>query len=406
MYKYIIALGLLLLASACGTAPDRVIGVAMEEGVSDNVTDSSEVIYVTDAIGKPTKTMQDIIESVRLVKLETAEEALVGFGCDIIVSSQNIFIKNPNRTVLIFDRNGKFVRKIGRGQGADEVAFCRCLFFDEKAQTLFVNDGAQFKILKFNAEGEHISNIYYEGLGIEDFVVDGNKVYFVRTGSPFGDNILKVCVADSLFNVQDTFCIGKTDFRQNLRYYLNPTDDGININKVKNKNVYCFKDGGVCRKYVLNNDLPDVEFKTSNKAKTLQELQEEQRSMYSGLDNVYTGNLLESHDFMYMCFVGCADLKAINVFKNKKTGEVFSTGLLRGSFANYLRPEVVVDYKNNMFANVLYLEYFYGSEEFPDYIWNGNNLNGLISDDDMEILKSSKPDDNPIIVLFKLKSNI
>lgn len=81
-------------------------------------------------------------------------------------------------------------------------------------------------------------------------------------------------------------------------------------------------------------------------------------------------------------------------------------GLIIGSFANYLRPEVVVDYKNNMFANVLYLEYFYGSEEFPDYIWNGNNLNGLISDDDMEILKSSKPDDNPIIVLFKLKSEI
>ena len=35
-----------------------------------------------------------------------------------------------------------------------------------------------------------------------------------------------------------------------------------------------------------------------------------------------------------------------------------------------------------------------------------NNPNNLLSAKDIEILKNAKPDDNPIIVIYKLKDNL
>lgn len=64
----------------------------------------------------------------------------------------------------------------------------------------------------------------------------------------------------------------------------------------------------------------------------------------------------------------------------------------------------VHDYNSNCLNGVIMPEEFlYDKSEDA---WDGSNPNNLISDEDMAKLKAVKPDDNPIIVLFKLKDDI
>ena len=44
--------------------------------------------------------------------------------------------------------------------------------------------------------------------------------------------------------------------------------------------------------------------------------------------------------------------------------------------------------------------------EKSEWNWNGINPNNLLSDEDMVTLKNAKEDDNPIIVIYKLKTDI
>lgn len=409
MNKFFFVYTAALLLAACGSQPSQHKSeFPMEEAVSEDVKDKTEEIYVTDAINNPTKYYEDIIESVKLIKLETNENALVQIPCNIATSANYMYIYYEGRDeVFIFDKQGKYVNKISNGQGPNEIAVCESIYYEEKSQTLFVYDYMQQKVLKCKPNGEHISNIYVGNIGMRDFIVDGDKVIYVKSGVPWGDGIYKVCITDTSFKNIDTIYLGKTDFRRSVNKYLNSTDNEIIISKPCNKNVYGFKDGKVFRKYVINNGFKNPKVSSVKKGTKPQELMDERKEMFEGVDNVFDGDFLESKECQYMKFSLCQG-GYLNVFRNKKTSEVISPKIKRKSFANYIHPEIVYDYENNVFAGILYTELFYydKNNDQLDHWWDGSNMNGLLSDEDVEMLKNASPDDNPIIVLFKLKNNI
>ena len=94
-------------------------------------------------------------------------------------------------------------------------------------------------------------------------------------------------------------------------------------------------------------------------------------------------------------------LRAVSVYYDKSNGKVWSYKTKSHSFANKLMPRGVYDYNTNVFFSILRPEFFCKTD--TDYSWDGTNMDGKISDEDMEKLRSIKPDDNPVIVLYKLK---
>src|SRR5690606_33642192 len=69
--------------------------------------------------------VQDVIDSIRYVMLETTDECLIGNISELYVDGQFIFIVDNTifESVFVFDESGHFLNKIGRlGRGPAEYA--------------------------------------------------------------------------------------------------------------------------------------------------------------------------------------------------------------------------------------------------------------------------------------------
>ena len=96
----------------------------------------------------------------------------------------------------------------------------------------------------------------------------------------------------------------------------------------------------------------------------------------------------------------------MDLFTNKKTGKSVCRKDKPHSVVGYFDIETVLTNGNNWFVGIIRPENLTSDAVLEEYRWDGSNPNNLISDEDMAKLKAVKPDDNPIIVLFKLKDDI
>ena len=80
-----------------------------------------ETIHVDISSKAGTIPFEDVFDSMRLVPLETTPESLLGIIGRIIIHKNDIYILNKQaQSILVFDGNGKFLRKIhkvGGGEG-------------------------------------------------------------------------------------------------------------------------------------------------------------------------------------------------------------------------------------------------------------------------------------------------
>jgi hypothetical protein len=64
-----------------------------------------------------------LVKNVKLIPLETTDESLLGDIYKVLVTDSAIYIKDDFKGggLVIFDREGKFVRRIPNGQGPGEL---------------------------------------------------------------------------------------------------------------------------------------------------------------------------------------------------------------------------------------------------------------------------------------------
>ena len=105
-------------------------------------------------------------KSIKTIVLETNESCLIGSMNKMRVYDNYIIILDPNiaKSVLIFDKNGRFIRKIGGvGQGQGEYIQPFDFAVDMEGNVIYVLDSHLSKINKYNlATGEFIHSIVLE----------------------------------------------------------------------------------------------------------------------------------------------------------------------------------------------------------------------------------------------------
>jgi hypothetical protein len=89
--------------------------------------ESLPIIDIVEGIEDEGTTMMlsEVFEDITFIPLETADECLIGFIDDVHFSKNYTVVidSNPNQ-ILLFDRTGKFIRKIGsKGQGPGEYLY-------------------------------------------------------------------------------------------------------------------------------------------------------------------------------------------------------------------------------------------------------------------------------------------
>lgn len=99
-----------------------------------------------DSVGLSTLT-----DSVSYLDLETTDMSLIGRIGDVKVTPQGIIVLDSKQDIaLLFDRNGRFMRRIGsHGQGTEE--YLHLVSIDADASTIYLND--VMNVIKYDYEG-------------------------------------------------------------------------------------------------------------------------------------------------------------------------------------------------------------------------------------------------------------
>ncbi|QGY46991.1 6-bladed beta-propeller [Maribellus comscasis] len=113
---------------------------------------------------KASKNTTDIFKLIDFVPLETKPECLTGIGRTVVTKDEIYLFSKDQQGILIFDRKGKFLRKIGKlGRGPGE--FCVALPLDIRCwnNSVYVFDIGCFKVVEYSTDGKNASDIFLEG---------------------------------------------------------------------------------------------------------------------------------------------------------------------------------------------------------------------------------------------------
>lgn len=103
--------------------------------------------------------LEEIFDTIKLVRLETNNEGIVGNISSINIINDTIFIldKYTSKSLFLFSMNGQLIRKIGKlGNGPGEYIEPTSYFVDDS--TIMIYDQWQHKIVRYNHEGKVLTD--------------------------------------------------------------------------------------------------------------------------------------------------------------------------------------------------------------------------------------------------------
>ena len=119
-------------------------------------------------------------DSVEIVKLETAQECLMGVVKRIYVVDSLLFISDSNEKLFVFDRSGKFRNTIGTlGRGNDELLSMVDFCVDALKRNVYVFDLLRKKIFKYDFQGHLLDKLRFEN----EVVNHTSHIYWMPDGN-------------------------------------------------------------------------------------------------------------------------------------------------------------------------------------------------------------------------------
>ena len=154
--KNIYLLFILTLLCACRHQPGNKSGDLIELFVDDQY----EV-----------KNLSELVESIRVIPLETTDQSLLGSIADLGYDDGNIFVLDGyNQLVSQFDENGQFIRKlVQKGNGPDDIQHPQMFSIDKLHNEVWLSNNTNF--MRFDYHGNYLGKRDYQ-IGFTDWYVD------------------------------------------------------------------------------------------------------------------------------------------------------------------------------------------------------------------------------------------
>ena len=376
-----------------------VIGCTSTEKKGTQSDDGAIVIDVNSALKSEGRNFEDMIESVELIPLETTEASVIGTIIKSIVTDKYIYIVDfyeGSTGLLQFEKNGKFVKRYIKGGGADEFNYILAISFSDNC--LYVFDTQ--KLLKYSESGKFIGAKLYSDQNLASIAKDGDGFVTLQVAEQTEDHKFKIIKLDSNLVKISELSLDPISSISNTGEICSDGNNGL-IYRLFDNNIYGWSDNGFNVKYRL--DFSDYEYQIQ--FEKYQNLPPEQRyqaftMLMADIEKgryVFFGSVHNSDD--YLSFLLMSNGSSAPVFFNKNTGKTLikKYGDNKSPLAQFSESGTVRGKKNTFFGSII-----------PEYIgdcWK-YNTNNLFSAKDIEILKNAKEDDNPIIVIYKLKDNL
>lgn len=133
------------------------IGCSTKSTTNCSNEPTNKALAVLDITKRPEKqiALENIIENIEYIPLETNDSTLVNRPRPDIVSDRYIIYRNDNGQILVFNRKGKSLYSFNRrGGGPEEYTNIYHIILDEKKEELFVEDIHKAKFFVYSIDGK------------------------------------------------------------------------------------------------------------------------------------------------------------------------------------------------------------------------------------------------------------
>ena len=165
-----------------------------------------------------------LYKSVKIIPLETNESCLIGYINKVQVIDNYVLIMDASiaKSLYVFDREGRFIRKIGSvGQGPGEYVSISDFTVDRDNKTVYIEDGRLPRIHKYDiATGKLIQTI-----GLERSSREGSA--FINHIVHIGENLYASAIFYNhspnnfmLFTIDESSGKGKNNFLNVMEYNM------------------------------------------------------------------------------------------------------------------------------------------------------------------------------------------
>ena len=357
--------------------------------------------------------LSDIADSLSYIKLATDTSNLIGVIDKIIPLKDRILIvdKDITQTIYIFDKSGKFIRKINKkGRGPGEYLSLNDVAVDVSNKRLIVHDDIAQKISIFTYEGEFIEKIGLDFITTSIAYLGNNRLacycdyinnpnYSIRSKSP---NLI-------LFDLQTRKTQSKLFFNSTINRLgitglinnLSSTysNDTVHLIMPLNDTVYSICNNKVQPEYYVDLGVtPQMRElqRTASSSKSAQEAsQEDSKPQYPVICN-----MLESDSVVYLFYRH--NNKSYYGFYNPRR-KTFKEGVRIWEKNTDNRIPVVNDLDKTIPFMPMATDgknFYYVMESFYfDYFRNSDNPQIA------NLSKTITANDNPVIVVAHIKNN-
>lgn len=209
------------------------------------------------------------------IPLETTEQSLIGEISKIIYKNERFYIldKYQSRSVLIFDRNGKFVSSINKvGEGPGEYIEIMDMDIDD-ANNIYIADNGKTDIIKYIQADPDRYETFHVGEHFFDFCYLKDNTFVLK--DLFGKNGRKTKLAiykteeNSIYTLLENNSddINEMDILRCSKKYLYRTKENVFYNDRFTSSVYNIEDDGTLselytvasEKYIPRAELKNLE---------------------------------------------------------------------------------------------------------------------------------------------------
>ncbi len=438
--KHLIYLfGILLLLSAC--IKTKKTNISEKEGVK--VVDISNLTF-----NEGEMLLSDVADDIEIIPLETTENSILDFKKirNIVIGKEDIFV-NVVKRILRFNRNGKYIQDIGKfGQAPDDFLYSTGIGTDETAKTVYIasNMSIENKVKSYTYAGVYKKTIQAAS---EDVWLLGdvnnresrdycflNGQHIFRRKLPLPDpskenwqimvkdtanNLITYIYDPQVSNYQDDFQQNSGSQMNEFRYYwctfspvLNCYDKQMNFLFEANDTIYRY-DSSAHKLY------PYYIFHTGNSLSS-QEMYVMDKSTKYWNRVILLKDILESRDFIYIVaekgrysYLLRVDKETNEIQRKRREGEIKLAPIMQIHYREVPEPE----FTNDLCGGLSFYPNHHNDKEWIG-VYSPENLLEQINIDELkksevklpdkknqliDYLQHAKEDDNPVLVIVKLK---
>ena len=392
---------------ACTGKQDKIIKFSQEEITALELDSTRNIsvqknrvltVNLNPFLEKQSYNLGEMIKTINVIPLETTDESIISFIKDIIVTDSYIYIHDEYKggEIVIFDKQGNFVKRIEKGQGPGEILpSLKNIAFDIENDELIVFNNHFFSFFTPNGQYKRREKI---PLNAYSFAITSDGYLFHSINGLNNQHInlnieYQILVTNrryKLLSVGFPYAYAEDNNYEGQTRYIMANKDNVNFTFKFTNSIYQYTDNyNMSLKYILD---------ISNKEIPENLLQENYDMLMSELENndyyFYMGDYVESPTHDYFRLMNLYTRQYTDIYRSKQTGNC------KGGESRLVDRTLYVPLNEPISSYGKYfVSYFFPSDERMGLL-----TSEVLPDDVVKKIKLLSEEDNPILVFYELNN--